>query len=170
MLDVGDLRNMDASSVDFKELIIRLTQFISNMATVVNLKETAIYDTNEFKTNKMYFPDAGLTSQSSKTPIRRESARTVVVFPSLASATLNQMPHNIPFNSAYTATVVSAAATDTTNLRYYPLPWAAVTGGSDASLNYNISLWVDGTNVNIHNNTHARATCSAIVVIEYLKF
>ena len=165
VLDIGDLKTTDVNSTDFKELIIRLVQFISNMATVVNLKDTGIYDTNEFKTNKMYFPDAGLTSQTAQTPVRRESYREVIVFPTLNNGvTANQKVHNIPFNSGYTMTVMNGVITNSTTKTYYPLCYAAAAGKI-------FSLWADGTYVYIDSNSFDLSVgYSAIVVIEYLKF
>jgi hypothetical protein len=161
--DVGQTRDIDASD-SMKELLVRMYQNLGNMANVINLKESAIYDTNEFVCGKVYFPNQGLTSQSSQVSKLRQSMRSVAIFPSLPGVGLNFLPHKIPFNAASTMTVISAAATDSTNLQFYPLPYVAVPPDN------NISLWLDGTNINIHNNGTDRTTCSAIIVFEYLKF
>ena len=161
--DVTEIKDADASA-SMKELLSRMYYRLSEMATAVNAKESAVYDTQEFVTGKVYFPNQNLTSDSVQTPKQRQGIRTAINFGLLTVNGLNQVAHNIPFNPGYTLTIFSAGATDTTNLMYYPLPFVAVAPDN------NISVWADDTYVNIHTNGTDRSTLTALVVIEYLKY
>ena len=161
--DINEIKDTDASE-SLKELLIRMYQNLGNMATAINSKESAIYDTSEFVTGGVYFPNVNLTSQTVQTPRQRQIVRTIVVFPSLPNImTANKIAHNIPFNSGYTVTAINGVAMDKTNLLYYPLSFAAAAGKI-------FSLWVDGTYVYIDTNSFDLHLYSVIVVIEYLKF
>jgi hypothetical protein len=163
--DINDIKNSDVSD-GIKELLIRMYQNLSNMATAINAKESAVYDTSEFVTGKVYFPNPNLTSETVQAPRQRQAIRTTVNFGTLPNAGpwLKRVAHNIPFNLGYTLTLIEANATDSANLLYYPLPFVAVPPAN------NISLWIDDTYVNIHTNGTDRSTFTAIVVIEYLKY
>jgi hypothetical protein len=168
--DVNDIKDTDASD-SLKELLIRMYQNLGNMATAINSKESAVYDTQEFVTGGVYFPSVGLTSQTVQTPRQRQIVRTVVNFGPLTNVGLNQVAHNIPFNSGYTLVQMYGGVTDATNLRFTGLSFtASLNSGIAPELTTDISLWADGTYVYIDNNGVARPTCTAIVVIEYLKF
>lgn len=156
--DVGRLATVDINSQEFRELLVRLYQNVNNISLVLNIKDTGYYDTKEFVNGQLFFPTPGTKSQQ-----YRQDYRIVINFGQLPNATTKVVPHNIPINSAYWATRVYGAATDSTNLFWIPLPYA------DASGN-NIQLLVDSTNVSITTTNDCTNFDRCIVVLEYLKF
>ena len=73
--DVNDVKNADASD-SLKELLIRMYQNLGNMATAINAKESAVYDTQEFVTGKVYFSNPNLSSKTVQSPRQRQVIRT----------------------------------------------------------------------------------------------
>lgn len=162
--DIAELKDIEANSIEFKELIVKLYQNMNSITTALNMKTTGYYDTNEFVTGNIYFPAPGLSSQTPQTPTFRQSYRQTVIFGALPNAGTTSVPHNIPVNSAFTFVDFYGASFDPTSLESIPLPYAS------ATLIDNIEMNADGTNVNITTSIDYSAFTNTIVVLEYLKF
>ena len=171
VVDIADVKDTEASD-SLKELLIRLYQRLGEMATAINSKESAVYDTNEFVTGGVYFPNTMLTSETTQSPRQRQVIRKVVFFPGgLTIFGLNTQPHGIQFDANTIMTHIYGSATDPVNLRYTPLPYIASLLSGIPSLTTNISLWADATNVYIDTGgSDKRLFTICNVVIEYLKF
>lgn len=148
-----------------KELFIRMYQNLNLMANVLNVADIGFYNNQyEFVNGQQYFANPAMNSSTQTNPIQRPVFRTVVNFGALPNAGAKAVPHNIPFNFAFSATRIYGAASDTTGLTYIPLPFASPT------LNQNIQLDLDAVNVNITTGINRTNYNLCYIVIEILKF
>lgn len=160
--DVGQLYDIDVTSPAFKELLIRLYQNINVIATIVNLKDTGYYTTQEFVNGQLYFPNPALNSSTNTVAAYRQVFRTVVNFGALPNAGVKSVPHNIQFTAGFSCTRIYATASDQIGLTFIPIPFVDVTGAS-------IQLDVDATNVNITTVDDRTNYAICYVVVEYIK-
>jgi hypothetical protein len=161
--DVQQLYQIDVTSPEFKELLVRLYQNINNIALVLNIKDTGMYNTSEFVNGQVYFSNPANNSSTSANPILRQVYRTVINFGSLPNTGTKSVAHGISTNAAMTFTRIYAAASDTTGLNYIPIPYASPTATN------NIELSVDATNVNITTGSNRTNFNVTYVVLEYIK-
>lgn len=160
--DVNQLYDVDVTSPAFKELLVRLYQNINSISTIVNLKDTGYYTTQEFVNGQLYFPNPALNSTTNTVASFRQVFRTVVNFGALPNTTIKSVPHNISINAGYSFTRMYATASDPVGLIYIPIPFA------DPALP-SISLTADATNVNITTGDDKTNYTICYVVLEYIK-
>lgn len=163
--DVQQLKDIDVTSPDFKELLIRLYQNINAVTIALNLKDTGYYYNSEFVCGQQYFPDPTLTSGSARNPEPRQIYRLVVNFGALPNTATKSVAHNLTINTSWNFTRIYGTASDTTGLTYIPLPYATT-----AAVGNNIELNVDATNVNITTESNMTNYNQCYVVLEYFKF
>ena len=161
--DVASLYQVDVTSPEFKELLVRLYQNINNIALLLNLKDTGLYNTFEIVNGQTYFPSPALNSSTSGTPENRSVYRTTVNFGALPNAATKSVAHNIITTPKTTFTRIYATASDTIGRFYVPIPYAS------ATLTDVIELSVDGTNVNITTGSDRTNFTVCYVVLEYLQ-
>lgn len=142
---------------DPKELIVRLYQYLNQMANAVNLKESGYYTLTEFVTGGLYFPNPALTSSQTQKAVYRPVFRLVVDFGALPNNTTSSVAHGLTIDSTYSFTHIYATASDPVNLLYFPIPTTGVT------------ITVDDTNVNITTTSDLTAYTTCFVVLEYIK-
>jgi hypothetical protein len=163
--DPSILKDIKIDSPQFKELLIRMYQNLSLMASAVNNKDTGLYDTQEFVTGQTLFPNPAYDSTTSSTPERRNTFRKTFDVGALGAG-LTTIAHGLPISDAWTFTRIYGAASlydaVPANCKYYPIPWASAAGAT------NIELKVDGTNILITNNSGVAFT-HCYVVLEYMK-
>lgn len=157
--DVSQLYEVDVRSPEFKELLVRLYQYVSNIAVALNNKTSSIYLKEEFVNSKQFFGTVD-TSQLNLRP------NFWIVVDTGAIALGANAPINIGVNfDANTKTTnIYGSASDSGTLKWYPLCFAGAAGN-------NIELIVSGTAptvLTITNNSGQTFT-SGIVIIEYLK-
>lgn len=163
--DPTEIYSTEVTSPDFKELMVRLYQNLNKMAISLNLKDTGYYDTQEFVTGQLFFPDPTLRSTSSRTPDFRQGYRKVVIFGTLPNTGTTNVAHGITCSANTIFTRIYGVATDpTVAFSYLPLPYASSTAAN------NIELSVDNTNVTIITGSNRAAYTITSVVLEYLKF
>ncbi len=155
--DLGQLQNIDITSPEFKELLIRLYQQINNIAIVLNSKKSGYYIEEEFVTSALYFNP----NSSDPLMLRPEFRKTFDIGPLPAGVTT--FAHNLAITNLWQFTHIYGVASDNIGFNYYPLPFASAGGAA------NIELYIDATNIVITNNSGIAFT-SCIVVAEYLKF
>jgi len=162
--DVQQLQQVDVQSPEFKELLVRLYQNISLIATVLNLKDTGQYQVLEILNGQQFFSNPNNNSSTAASPALRQVYRKVINYttalPNTGTATI---PHNIVCTAATTFTRIYATASDTTGLNYIPIPYASPT------LANNIELRVDGTNVYIITGSNRSNFNITYIVLEYLQ-
>ena len=81
---------------------------------------------------------------------------------STAAASPLQVPHEISIASPKSAVRIYGAATNTAGTSWIPLPYSSTT------LNQNIAVYIDGTNINIEVGIDRDTYTKCYVVIEYI--
>lgn len=161
--DVQQLYQVEVTSPEFKELLVRLYQNINNMALVLNIKDSGYYNTSQFINGQLYFPNPALNSSTAQTPEFRQVYRTVVNFGALPNTATKTSPHGITCNAQTSFTRIYGCASDPVGLTYIPLPYASATAAD------NIELFVDATNVNVITSANYSAYTITYIVLEYLQ-
>ena len=163
--EIQQLQQVDVTSPEFKELLVRLYQNIGLMALVLNTKDTALYPTMETVNGQQYFPNPANTSATAANPSLRQILRKVINYTTALpnTATVN-IPHGITCTATTTFTRIYGVANDVTGATsYLPLPFASPT------LANNISLAVDATNVIIITGSNRTAYTITYIVLEYMQ-
>ena len=161
--DIGQIQEVDVNSDEFKELLVRLYQNVNNIALAVNAKDTGFYDVNEYLNSQVYFPNPATNSGTNSASDWRSVSRKVINFGALPNAAVKTVAHGITFTTACSATRIYGAATDPVNRLYIPLPY------SSGTLNKNIELSLDATNVIITTSIDYSAYTLTYIVIEFLQ-
>lgn len=159
--DVDQLQDIDVTSPEFKELLIRLHQYINDIAINVNLRDSGVYDVQETVNGQGYFPTTPTTQDSD---VYRAVFRKVIYYPTaLPNAGSQPVAHNIDLNGACTFTRIYGVANDTTAQSYLPLPYASPTAAN------NIELSLDATNVTITTGSNRSAYTQNYFVVEFIQ-
>jgi hypothetical protein len=160
ILDVAQLQSINVTEPAFKELLVRLYENLNRMVLSLNSKTSGVYPTNQTVTGNMYFPVAASTSLV--TMPNRPVTRIVINFGALPNAGTKSVAHGLTINSAVSFTNIYGTASDPVNFKYIPLPYASTT------LNKNIELNVDATNVNVITGIDYSAYTLTYIVLEFL--
>lgn len=156
--------SLELPKLDEKDLFVeQLELLLKRVNASVNTKTGSLFqEAVETATFETY-----TTSQKADgSPNTRPIYRMVVDFGALPNATTKSVAHNITFDSAPTtfrATRIYGAATDPANRLFIPLPYASPT------LNQNISVAVNATNVVVTTGINRTAYTNCTIVIEYAK-
>lgn len=163
--DIQQLESGSLKEDDFRLLLVRLYQNINNIALVLNIKDTGMYNTSQFVNGQIFFPNPAFNSQTAILPEFRQVYRTVVNFGALPNAATKSVPHNITctINTSFTR-IYATATKPTSPFEYIPIPYASTTAVAD-----NIELFVDATNVNITTAANYSAYTITYVIVEYLQ-
>jgi hypothetical protein len=164
--NVWDTAQIEASDLSptAKELLVRLYQNINNIALVLNTKESGYYDTNQFVTGSIFYPNPANNSQTSpyKAAIYRQVNRKVIIFGALPNTGTKSVPHGITVTPHTTWVTSTAEATDPIGLQGIFLPYAS------PILANNIEINVDSTNVNITTGSNRSNFTICNVTLEFL--
>lgn len=160
--DVEQLKNVDVTKPEFKELLIRLYQTINNITLALNLKDSAYYLQQEFVTGQAFFLNPNVINPPNKQI--RQAYRMVIDCGPLPVSTTVSIPHNILVTHSFTFTRIYGAASNLVAMTYLPLPYVSISSIAD-----NIQLSVDSTYIYITTGTDLSAYTTTYVVLEYLK-
>ena len=155
-VDVAHIYDVDVKSPEFKQLIVQLYQTLNNTALAVNNKTSGYYLTQQFNTGNLYFEPS-----SSAIADLRPVYRVVVNFGALPNAGTKSVAHGITITATTAFTNIYATATNPST-SFIPIPYASPT------LNENIALNVDATNVNITTGINRTAYTTCYVVLEWI--
>lgn len=147
-----------------EEFRVNLSQYFNNLAISLNAKETALFLEDEIPTGGLFIPTFGTTK--SQNVNFRPIFRTVVDTGALPNATTKSVAHGITTTQDYSFIRIYGGATDpgaTTITSVIPLPFASPT------LNENIKVDIDATNVNITTGINRTAFTRSYVILEYIK-
>lgn len=151
------LENKDLSPA-LKEVLVRLYQNINAIEIALNLKDSGYYLKTEFLNGQIFY------SESTNPDVTgRQIYRMVVATGTLPNATVKNVPHGIGFTNGSSATRIYGCATNNIAMSYIPLPYSSPT------LNKNIELSIDKTNVTITTGIDMTAYTISYVIIEYVK-
>ena len=166
--DVQRLQEVDVKSGEFKELLVRLYQNINNICLALNIKDVGYYSTTEFLNGQLFFPVQTVTDLTEQSQTYRQVFRTTVDFGALPNAGAKSVAHNITIDPALPTTysftrIYGAASNGTAQNSFIPLPFSSPT------LNENIKLEVDNTNVTVTTAINYSSYTTTYIVVEYLK-
>jgi len=139
---------------DNSNFLTQLYYALNSMSLLLNLKETGQYSPQEFTCGQQY--------KFGNKP--QQVVRKVIDFGALPNAGTKNVAHGITFNASTVFTRIYGAATDPAGINYLPLPYASTT------LNNNIELKVDTTNVTVTTGINRAAFTKTYIVLEWLKF
>lgn len=157
IFDVSRLYEVEVTSIEFKELLVRLYQQVNNIAFNTNNKKSGYYLLEEFVTGAQYFNPAS----SDPLQLRPSFFKTFNIGALPAGVTTRA--HNLAITNTWQFVHIYGAASDNIGFNYYPLPFASAGGAA------NIQLRVNAANIVITNNSGIAFT-SCIVTLEFLKF
>lgn len=161
--DTDQIQNLPDESDQLKELLIRLYQNLNRMSLALNLKDSSIYDLQEFVNGQGWFPGNTTIDPAFGTDFR-PVYRTVVNFGALPNAGVKTVAHNITCSTATSFTRIYGVATKpTSTFEYLPLPYVNLT------LNKCIQLDVSNTYVTITTGIDYSAYTVCYVVLEYIQ-
>jgi hypothetical protein len=163
--DIQQLESGNLKEDEFRLLLVRLYQNINNIALVLNMKDTGMYNTSQFVTSQQFFPNPALNSSTPQVATFRQAYRILINFGALPNAGTKSVPHGITCTSATTVTRIYGAATDPVSpFSYIPLPYASATAVAD-----NIELYADGTNINVTTGANYSAYTTTYIIFEFLQ-
>lgn len=164
ILDAQLLYDLDIDSREFREALVRIRQSINKISILLNLKDTGYYPLSEFVNGQSFFPNPLLSATgTSQTATYRQVYRIAVIFGALPNTGSKSVPHGLLPDSRWTSTRIYAAATDTINKNYIPIPYASPV------LANNIELEIDATNVTITTGSDRTNFGTCYVIFEYIK-
>lgn len=159
--EIEQIYQLDEITPDFKELLVRLYQNLGLTASVVNSKETGLYQSLEFINGQQFFPNPAYNSGTNNIAVQRSGWRRCITnFGTLPNAGTKSVPHYIDFTPTTAFTRIYAAATNPGNAAI-PIP--------NVDLVNPVSINLDSTNVNITTVTNLSAYVVTIIVLEFLK-
>ncbi len=161
--DVSRLYEVDVTSNEFKELLVRLYQNINLIALNLNMKDTGYYVLQEFVNGQLYFPNPSLDSTTPQSPTYRQVFRTVINFGALPNDTTKSVAHGLSITSTYSFTRIYGASTKSDQTSFIPLPYSSTT------LNQNILLSVTATDVVVTTGIDYSSYTTTYIVLEYIK-
>lgn len=154
--DVARISEIDVNSPEFKELLVRLYQNVNNIALVLNTKTTGYYINEEFVSGKLFY-----NPNSFNDPLQLRPGFLKTINTGALGAGATTINHNIAVTATFQWMFIYGAATNTSTLVGYPLPFAGAAGN-------NIEVSVSSTQVLINNNSGVTFTDSQ-VTLEYCK-
>lgn len=153
--DVTELQEIDVNSDRFKELLVRLYQYINLIAVVLNAKESAYYIGQEFNTSELYENPTSANIED----LRQGYRQFNIIGP--IGAGLTAFNHLLPVDAQWTWVYIGGAATNSAGLTGYPIPYANAAG--------DISVHVTGTQIIIDNQSGVIFT-QTYIILKYLKY
>lgn len=174
IFDVQALQEVEVTSPEFKELLVRLYQQINNISSAVNLKATGLKLNEEYRNSNNYFPTEQRGNYAPNQLEYRPVFQMVVDFGALPNAATKSVAHNIPIGLSTVAGVNPyicvglqgwATKPDTAGIgiRWIPLPYATETANGD------IEVYVTATDVVVTTSIDYSAFTKTTFVLEYLK-
>lgn len=164
--DVSQLQDIEVTSPEFKELLVRLYQNLNEIAINLNLKDTGYYTAQEFSNGQLYLRDPALVNSPNLTSpagnLYRQVIRKVIVFGALPNTAETSVAHGINIMPTTEFTRIYGTANDLTGMNYIPLPYAS------PILTENISIRVDATNVYVRTGSNRTAFTSSFIVLEWI--
>lgn len=157
VFDISQIYETNVNSPEFKQLIVKLSESINNIALVLNNKISGYYLNEEFASGKSFF------NPNSSNPLDLIPAFIKVIPFNTINAGMNTQAHGLSITNTWKFISAYGMASDSAGFNYYPLGFSSVGGAT------NIELRVDATNVIINNNSGIVFT-SALVILEYLKY
>lgn len=160
--DVGEVYQA-TQDPKLQELLVRLYQNLNRLSLSNNIRDAGYYVQEEFVNGQSFFANTTINSTTSQTPALRQVFRKTINFGALPNAGTKSVAHGLAPTTSWSFTRIYGAATDPVGLSYIPLPY------SSGTVNENIELYVDATNVVVTTSINYTAYTVCYIVIEYIK-
>jgi len=157
--DVSRLRELEVTSPEFKELLVRLYQDMNKVAMAVNNKTSGTFPLIEVVNGEKFFPSS--IDSSTKEIAQRQVFRKVINFGALPNAGAKTVAHGISLDDNVTFTHIYGVANNVPARSYLPLPYAE-------GLNP-VGLTINGPHIQINTNVNRTAWAITYVVLEFIK-
>lgn len=145
---------------DPSEKDLKIRQYLNDIATATNTKDSGIYDAIETITGQSFLPT--FSTQTGANGTYRTVFRLTIDFGALPNTATKSVAHGLTLGSTWSVTKLYGAATDPST-SFIPLPYASPT------LANNIELNMDGTNVNVTTGSDRTAYTRCFIIVEYIK-
>lgn len=139
---------------------LKIRQYLNDIAYSLNRKDSGYFISQSTITGQQFVPTFSTDSGSST--VYRSVLRKVIDTGTLANTGTTTTAHGITIGSNFSVTKLYGAATNPSAPSWIPIPFAHPTAAN------NISVDVDGTNVNITTGSNRSAYTRSWVVIEYI--
>lgn len=162
--------DLGKDNVNAEDFTVRLRQNFNNIVMALNIKDSGYYSQEEFVNGQLFYPDYSRVDSASSAPATfRQVFRKVIDTGALPNAGTSTTAHGITTlpaagNTTFIATRIFGCATDPVNRLFIPLPYSSPT------LNQNISVYWDNTNVYITTGINMTAYTVSQCVLEYIKY
>jgi len=162
--------DLGRSSVNAEDFTSHLRNNFNNIVMALNIKDSGYYAQEEFVNGQLFYPDYSRSDSGTTAPPQfRQVYRKVIDTGTLPNTGTSTTAHGITFlpaagNTTFISTRIYGAATDQVNKIFLPLPYASPT------LNQNISVYADNTNIYITTGINRTAFTVSQIVLEYLKY
>ena len=160
--DNKQILDIDVTSVEFKEFLIRLQQRLNNIALYQNNKVAGIFSLDEQINGKQYFQTSQAAGTGQQSQIQRQVYHKTFNVGALTFPGPTIIPTGLDITADWIATDIYGTATEP-GARMIPLPFSSPT------LNENIKLEVVGTNIIITTAIDYSAFTITYVTLEYVK-
>ncbi len=151
---------------NFEEYDVKLREYLNNMASAVNTKDSGLYTDEEVITGQQFLPTYSTNTAGNLN--YRNVFRKVIDFGVLPNAATKLVAHGIPTTQDFSIVRLYATATDpgaTTLQSAIPIPYINVAATADS-----VQLAMGATNVAITTTTANYITFTrCFVVVEYIK-
>ena len=170
--DQQNIYELDVNSDDFKEFLVKLRQSMTDMANVLNIKDTGYYPSQEFTLGQVQPFTCGQGWFQTEAAVPRTSninMRPVLRQTYNCGALLNNankpIPHGITIDANHPIrfTRIFGTANDVTGFHFIPLPCVQVGAGPGP-----VEIDVDNININIRTSTNMTAYTICYVTLEYI--
>lgn len=153
LIDINLIKSSSMSNDEIKETLVRMSETINSILLSINSKDIGLYDLNEQVSGQTYFDSSGNSS--------RAVFRKVIDFGSLPNAASKSVSHDLDSNWSYKFTRIYGVASDSSNKKYIPIPYASSTS-TDI-----VELYVDSSTVVIVTGKDMTSYDTTYVVLEY---
>lgn len=169
-LETTQVYILDPSKSSSQEFTTNLRNNLNKIVLALNTKDSGYYPQEEILSGQLFFPDyANFVSSTGGNIQYRPIYRKVIDTGTLPNTGTSTTAHGIAFYPAlpnpttFRTTRIYGSATDQATHTMIPLPYASPT------LNQNISVYVDTTNVYITTGINRTNFTLSQIVIEYIK-
>jgi len=140
---------------------VKLRQYLNNISSAVNTKDSGLYTDEEVITGQQFVPTFGTNTSSNLN--YRDVFRKVIDFGALPNATVKSVAHGIDFDSNFTLVKLYGAATNPGNQA------VALPHSSTLALANNISVFLTTTHIQVQTGINRSVFTRCFIIVEYMK-
>jgi hypothetical protein len=161
--DLQTIYDLDVNGKDFKEFLVSLRQSITDVAHVLNIKDTGYYPTQHFACGQGWFQSFTVAPVSKPSGVdMRPVMRQTYNCGALPNTGNKPIAHGITIDANHPIrfTRIFGTANDIASFRYIPLPHVSATDP--------VSISVNNTHINITTTSNMSAYTISYVTLEWI--